>query len=99
MGLRGYLVKRTVNTIILIVFVVVLNFVIFELMPGSQGSIQALVEGNPRIPADKKEAFVNAELARYGLSCGTDSGGHAIPCPIWDRFGKYFVAMITFNFG
>jgi len=33
MGLRGYVVKRIIYTFFLIVFVLCLNFVIFEVMP------------------------------------------------------------------
>jgi len=35
MGLREYIIRRTVYTIILIFFVLTLNFIIFELMPGN----------------------------------------------------------------
>jgi len=98
MGLRGYLVKRTINTIILILFVIVLNFIIFEVMPGQNGSIQALAQ-NPKIPAEARRQFVLDEETRLGLICGVDSNGNGIPCPIWTKFERYFVAMVTFNFG
>src|SRR5215831_9669614 len=98
MGLRGYLFKRTINTVILILFVITLNFVIFELLPGTQGSIAGLAE-NPKIPPERKQQYIDQELTRYGLLCGKDANGNAIPCSIWERFGKYFWAMITFNFG
>lgn len=35
MGLRGYLIKRSIYSIILLLFVLSLNFIIFELMPGN----------------------------------------------------------------
>ncbi len=35
MGLRGYIFKRIIYTIFLIIFVISLNFVIFEVMPGN----------------------------------------------------------------
>lgn len=35
MGLRSYIIKRTIYSLLLVLFVIVLNFVIFELMPGS----------------------------------------------------------------
>jgi peptide/nickel transport system permease protein len=98
MGLRGYLLKRTINTVILILFVIVINFIIFELMPGLQGSLEALVQ-NPKIPEAEKAKYIASEEARFGLVCGTDSGGNPIPCPLWTRFARYFVAMVTFNFG
>ncbi len=99
MGFRGYLAKRTINTIILVIFVIVLNFIIFEVMPGAQGSIDELVQ-NPKIPQADKQRFIIEEETRFGLRCGTDPNTHAgIPCPIWTKFGKYFIAMVTFNFG
>jgi peptide/nickel transport system permease protein len=35
MGLRGYIVKRVIYSVILVLFVLTLNFIIFELMPGN----------------------------------------------------------------
>jgi len=35
MGLRGFIIKRTIYSFLLIVFVLVLNFIIFQLMPGN----------------------------------------------------------------
>src|SRR2546425_6025862 len=98
MGLRGYLVKRTINTLLLIVFVIVLNFVIFELMPGTQGVIET-IESNPKLTPEHRQALILQEEERYGLVCGVNEHGDGIPCPIWAQFGKYFISMITFNFG
>jgi len=92
------LIKRTINTLVLILFVIMINFIIFELMPGLQGSLDALVQ-NPKIPPATKAQFIAREEERFGLACGTDSSGNIIPCPIWTRFEKYFIAMVTFNFG
>ncbi|HZD12746.1 MAG TPA: hypothetical protein VE177_04415, partial [Candidatus Binatus sp.] len=97
MGFRGYLLKRSINTIILVLFVIVLNFIIFELMPGDQGSIAALTN-NPKIPSDVKKVFVFNEGKRLGLFCG-GTVDNPVSCSIFDKFAKYFVAMITFNFG
>jgi len=100
MGLRGYFLKRTANTILLIVFVIFLNFVIFELMPGQQGSFDTLVQ-NPKISQADKKAFIIAEEQRLGIICDVGSPGHpdGVPCPLWTKFQRYFVAMITFSFG
>jgi ABC-type dipeptide/oligopeptide/nickel transport system permease component len=95
-GLRGYLLKRLVNTIILIIFVIVLNFFIFELMPGTQGSIGILVQ-NPH--GVQNPEVVTRLLLLYGFCKGFDAHGGCIPTTIWDRFGTYFMNMITFNFG
>jgi peptide/nickel transport system permease protein len=97
MGFRGYLIKRTINTLILILFVIALNFVIFEVMPGQQGSIAALTE-NPKIPPAAKKAFIFTEGTRLGLFCG-GTPDDPVNCPVWNKFEKYFIAMVTFNFG
>jgi len=96
-GFRGYLLKRTINTLILVLFVIVLNFVIFELMPGQQGSLAALAQ-NPKIPPEAKAKFILSEGQRLGIYCDVKDGV-GIPCPIWTKFEKYFIAMVTFNFG
>lgn len=99
MGFRGYLIKRVINTLILILFVIALNFIIFEVMPGQSGSIQALAQ-NPKIPAEARQQFLLDEETRLGLICGVDPKTNiGIPCPIWTKFERYFVAMVTFNFG
>jgi peptide/nickel transport system permease protein len=41
MGLRGYLIKRTAYSFALLLFVLVLNFAIFQLMPGDPMAIYA----------------------------------------------------------
>ena len=41
MGLRAYLIKRTAYSFILLFFVLVLNFIIFEMMPGDPMAIFA----------------------------------------------------------
>jgi len=98
MGLRGYLIKRTINTIILIVFVIVVNFIIFEAIPGTQGIIQLLVQ-NPKLPPDQRARIIAVEEERFGVRCGSRADGTGIPCPIWTKFEKYFIDMITFQFG
>ena len=95
MGLRGYLLKRAINTIILVIFVIALNFIIFELMPGTQGAITNLVQ-NPRV---HNPEVINHLYLLYGFCKGFDASGNCIPTTILDRFSRYFVSMITFNFG
>jgi peptide/nickel transport system permease protein len=96
LGLRGYLLKRLVNTLILIVFVITINFVIFELMPGTQGAIINLIS-NPR--ANENPAEQQRLMQLYGICQGFDKNGNCIPFPIWNRFATYFMNMITFRFG
>jgi ABC-type dipeptide/oligopeptide/nickel transport system permease component len=49
MSLRSFLLKRVAYTLVLIGFVLVFNFVIFEAMPGSVGALYACL-GQPRVP-------------------------------------------------
>src|SRR5437867_13022357 len=97
MGLRGYLIKRIINTAILILFVIVVNFIIFEAIPGETGAIQLLAE-NPRLDPAIKARIIHDEEVRFGILCPTSTDPMA-HCPIWTKFTKYFVQMITFNFG
>ena len=94
MGLRGYLLKRTVNTVILILFVITLNFVIFQLMPGVQGAITNLISNPRRTDPTQVERL----LKLYNI-CKEVVNGECIPNTIWDRFGTYFTNMLTFQFG
>jgi peptide/nickel transport system permease protein len=97
MGFRLYLLKRLMNTVVLLLFVITLNFFIFELLPGTQGSIANLI-ANPRHAISQQE-IQNLEIA-YGICTGFDkTTGHCIPASVWDKFRVYFVRMITFNFG
>jgi len=95
MGLRGFIAKRAINTLILIMFVITLNFIIFELLPGVQGAILNLVS-NPAI--NRNPAQVQRLLLLYNL-CSGFVNGHCVPKPVWDRFASYFVNMLTFQFG
>ncbi len=97
MGFRTYLLKRLINTVVLIVFVIILNFAIFELLPGSQGAISNLVEGS-RASYGNKDALQHLEIL-YGLCKGFDAQARCIPTSVWDKFTNYFVRMITFDFG
>src|SRR2546425_5627939 len=99
MGLRTYLLKRTINTLILILFVITLNFIIFELLPGTQASISNLVQ-NPRV-FDPNQVARLLKLYNFCSSI-TITGPHSytcVPTTIWDRFSAYFVNMLTFQFG
>jgi peptide/nickel transport system permease protein len=94
MGLRTYLLKRALNTVILIVFVITLNFIIFTLMPGVQGAIANLIS-SPRL---RDPAQVEKLMRLYDL-CADIVDGVCIENPIWTRFAAYFRNMITFQFG
>jgi peptide/nickel transport system permease protein len=83
LGLRGYIARRLVYTIVLTFFVIILNWIIFQAMPGVTGAIAA-IQGNPRVPPQGYQTLIN----RYGLNADP-----------WTRFVNYFWAMLTFNFG
>jgi peptide/nickel transport system permease protein len=69
----------------LIFFVIVLNWIIFEAMPGLQGSISSLL-GNPG------RGFNTAQIDRLNNIYGFNK-------PVWVQFTDYVQAMLTFNFG
>lgn len=94
MGLRGYLLKRLLNTVILVIFVIIVNFVIFELLPGPNGAIQNLIGK----PMQNQQAIRNLEI-QLGLCKGFDANGACIVPSLWDKFVIYFKNMLTFQFG
>jgi peptide/nickel transport system permease protein len=71
-------------TIVLIVFVIILNWIIFEAMPGQVGALYAVLGQQGRLGP----AQYNKQLALYGLDQ-----------PYWVRFYDYVRNMLTFNFG
>jgi peptide/nickel transport system permease protein len=83
MSLRAYLIKRVLYTILLVFFVIILNWIIFEAMPGQVGALYAFL-GQQRIPPYEYQR----QLAIYGLNQ-----------PYWIRFYDYVKALLTFNFG
>ncbi len=83
MTLRGYILKRTAYTAVLVIFTIILNFIIFEAMPGVQGAIAAL-QGQPKATS-QQYAFYEQQ---FGLNK-----------PPLERFVDYFYRMLTFNFG
>lgn len=61
MGLRGYIFKRLIYTIFLVFFVITINFVIFEVMPGSP---LEFFEGSRTIMTPELQAKI---LHKWGL--------------------------------
>jgi len=94
-GLRAYILKRALNTIILVLFVIVINFLIFELLPGTSGAIANLVSTGKIT----NHATVNALLIKDGFCSGFTAQGQCIPTNVWDQFTSYFRNMLTFQFG
>src|SRR6184192_3246005 len=84
MGLKAYLLKRLVYTLVLIFFVLTLNFIIFEALPGGNGAINALIGKGSRITPAQVQALIHL----YGLDQ-----------PLYVRYGKYLYNMVTLQFG
>ncbi len=84
MTLRAFLAKRIIYTVILVLFVIVLNFLIFEAMPGQIGAVYSI--------AGQRSANNNAQynhiVAIYHLNESFQS-----------RFVAYVTNLLTFNFG
>lgn len=83
MTLRSFIVKRFVYTIVLIVFVLVVNFVIFEAMPGQVGALYSCL-GQPKV----SPAFCAKMMKMYGANE-----------TYWVRFVDYVRSTVTFQFG
>ncbi len=85
MGLRAYIIKRVIYSFVLLFFVITLNFVIFELMPGNQGTIDLLANS---VRFRGNNTIVKQLLHDYGLDQ-----------PPLVRYEKYAINMLTWNFG
>ncbi len=94
MSLRVYIVKRAINTLILLFFVITLNFVIFELMPGTQGSIETLASSGKLRTQEQYEKLLNM----YNF-CKKFENGVCTPNSALDRYVPYVKNMLTFQFG
>src|SRR5713226_4337146 len=84
MSLRSFLLKRVIYTIVLIVFVVLLNWVIFRAMPGAVGNQYAVLGQSGKVGKDQLNYINNL----YGLDKD-----------YWTQFVDYIKAMLTFQFG
>jgi len=84
MGLRGYIVKRIIYTVFLIVFVLTLNFIIFEVMPHNPLEFFT--------GAGAKNVLTPEKAAQILKEWGFDQ-----PWPI--RYGTYMLRMLSFQFG
>lgn len=84
MSLRSFLIKRLAYTIILIFFVIVLNWVIFEAMPGYSGQLYAVLGNRNKLGS----VILAKQIALYGLDQSP-----------WVQFLDYVKALLTFNFG
>ena len=83
MGLREFVVRRIINSFILVIGAITFNFFVFRMMPGNPVAI--LISGN--LAANQAE-LAAALRAMWGLDQ---------PLPV--QFAQYIVNMFTFNFG
>lgn len=83
MGLRGYVAKRTVYSLVLIWAVITVNFLIFSMLPGDPMQ-QFVMRAERNIPVERYEALRRA----FGLDR-----------PLHERYLLSLVNMLTFNFG
>jgi peptide/nickel transport system permease protein len=82
--LRVYLIKRALYTVVLVFFVIILNWIIFEAMPGPNGNLYSILGATGmRNPAHYQQL-----VTLYGLNK-----------PYWVQFLDYVKAMLTFQFG
>jgi peptide/nickel transport system permease protein len=83
MGLREFIVRRTINSFILILGAIIFNFFVFRMMPGDPVSILI----SPYLEANQQD-LADALRAMWGLDQ-----------PLHVQFSQYIVNMFTFNFG
>ena len=86
MGLRGYIIKRIIYTVFLVIFVLCLNFIIFEVLPHSPA--QFFIGAGPAA----SHSFTPEKAAMLRHMWGLDQ-----PWPV--RFMHYMTNMLTFQFG
>jgi len=84
MGLKGYLLKRFAYMGVLIFFVLTLNFIIFELIPGTSGVLDSLIGSG--------KDFNPEQIAKLKALYHIDD-------PIGVRYEAYLYNMFTLNFG
>jgi len=83
MGLRGYIAKRLIYTVFLVLFVLTINFIIFEVMPGSP--VDFFIGNARQVLTPEKIASI---MRRWGL----DQPWHV-------RYLTYLRRMLTWDFG
>jgi peptide/nickel transport system permease protein len=84
LSLRSFLLKRALYTVVLIFFVIILNWIIFQAMPGLSGNFYSILGNRNKLSA----ANFNKQVEQFGLND-----------PIGVRFVKYVESMLTFQFG
>ena len=86
MGLRDYIIKRVTYSVILVLFVITLNFFVFMMMPGDPTQLFL----NPTRAESPESRMEQEELLRQLWGIGA---------PIHVQYPRYIVSMLTWNFG
>src|SRR2546422_1022080 len=84
MGLKTYILKRFAYMLVLTFFVLTLNFIIFELIPGTNGVLESLIGSGKNF----SQAQIDALKALYHIDD-----------PVQVRYGAYMYNMLTLKFG
>ncbi len=84
MTLRSFLAKRVIYTVVLVFFVIILNFLIFEAMPGATGIQYSILGQRNRLGNMDYDRIVKL----YNLNASYS-----------DRFVSYVENLLTFQFG
>jgi peptide/nickel transport system permease protein len=84
MTLRAFLIKRIIYTVVLVLFVIILNFLIFEAMPGQIGAVYSIAGQRSQ---DNTSQY-NHIVQLYHLNDSFQT-----------RFVAYVTNLLTFNFG
>jgi peptide/nickel transport system permease protein len=86
MGLRSFIIKRIIYTIILVILVITLNYVIFLLMPGDPvGMYASTIRG---LGVQEKEELIRRMKEQLGIGD-----------PPLIQWSKYVRNLLTWNFG
>ena len=83
MGLKEYVIKRIVYSIILVFAVLTVNFLIFSMMPGDPLA---------QYVSNLERRITKEDIARMRAELGLDK-------PLHERYVHYVISMLTWNFG
>ena len=82
-SLRKVLAKRIFNAFLAILLIMLVNFLLFRIMPGDPALM-----ATPRLPGDAADAIYQRNVELYGLNEST-----------WVQLYRYFVQTLTLDWG
>ena len=86
MGLREYIIKRITYSVMLLIFVITINFFVFMMMPGDPTQLFL----NPARAESPEARLEQEQILREMWGIGE---------PLHMQYPKYIVRMLTWNFG